>query len=86
MTGSSDFGASRPRRGRLECSWVRMKESKVLAINLTGAVTELCRHLVLSGINLELVDNEIVQAEAAEADFLIMAETDVGKRVRSNSI
>ena len=49
-----------------------MKESKVLAINLTGAITELCRHLVLSGINLELVDNEIVQAEAAEADFLIM--------------
>lgn len=60
-----------------------MKESKVLAINLTGAITELCRHLVLSGINLELVDNEVVQAESAEADFLIMAQTDVGKRVSS---
>jgi len=63
-----------------------MKESKVLAINLTGAITELCRHLVLSGINLALVDNEVVQAESAEADFLIMAQTDVGKRVSSKLI
>ena len=32
----------------------RMKESKVLVVNLTGCVTELCRHLILSGMNIEL--------------------------------
>jgi len=58
-----------------------MKESRVLAINLTGPVTELCRHLVLSGINLELIDNETVQAEAAEADFLLRTDFDIGKLV-----
>ena len=34
----------------------RMKESKVLMVNLTPTCTELARHLVLSGINIKLVD------------------------------
>jgi molybdopterin/thiamine biosynthesis adenylyltransferase len=59
-----------------------MKESKVLVINLTGAVTELIRHLVLSGINLEIVnDGKVVEAHNAEEDFLIDAQTDLGKYV-----
>jgi molybdopterin/thiamine biosynthesis adenylyltransferase len=59
-----------------------MKDSKVLVINLTGAVTELIRHLVLSGINLEIVnDGKIVEAHHADEDFLIDAETDQGKYV-----
>jgi molybdopterin/thiamine biosynthesis adenylyltransferase len=33
-----------------------MKESKVLIINLSSTCNELARHLVLSGINLELLD------------------------------
>lgn len=33
-----------------------MKESKVMIINLNSVLTELARHLVLSGINLTLVD------------------------------
>ena len=37
-----------------------MKESKVLVLNLTGAATELCRHLVLSGINLELINDGVI--------------------------
>jgi molybdopterin/thiamine biosynthesis adenylyltransferase len=60
----------------------RMKESKVLVINLTGSVTELIRHLVLSGINLEIVnDGKVVEAHNAEEDFLIDAQTDLGKYV-----
>ena len=59
-----------------------MKESKVLVINLTGAVTELSRHLVLSGINLEIVnDGKVVEAHHADEDFLIDAQTDQGKFV-----
>ena len=59
-----------------------MKESKVLVINLTGAVNELIRHLVLSGINLEIVnDGKVVEAHHAEEDFLIDAQTDLGKHV-----
>ena len=60
-----------------------MKESKVLVINLTGAVTELIRHLVLSGINLEIVnDGKVVEAQQAEEEFLIDAQTDLGKYVK----
>jgi hypothetical protein len=59
-----------------------MKESKVLVINLTAAATELCRHLVLSGINLELVnDGAIVEPHHAQEDFLIEAATDCGLQV-----
>jgi len=58
-----------------------MKESKVLVVNLIGAVTELCRHLVLSGINLEIVsETKIVDSTHAESDFLFNSSTDCGKR------
>jgi hypothetical protein len=59
-----------------------MKESKVLVHNFVCSVTELCRHLVLSGINLELVKDEtIVEPSHAEEDFLFDASTDCGKMV-----
>ena len=59
-----------------------MKESKVLVVNLTGAVTELIRHLVLSGINLEIVnDGKLVEPHHAQEEFLIDALTDCGKYV-----
>jgi hypothetical protein len=59
-----------------------MKESKVLVVNLTGAVTELIRHLVLSGINLEIVnDGKLVEPQHAQEEFLIDALTDCGKYV-----
>jgi len=61
-----------------------MKESKVLVINLTGAVTELIRHLVLSGINLEIVnDGKVVEAHHPLEDFLIDMQTDQGNYVIS---
>ena len=59
-----------------------MKESKVLVVNLTGAVTELIRHLVLSGINLEIVnDGKLVEPHHAQEEFLIDALIDCGKYV-----
>ena len=59
-----------------------MKESKVLVVNLTGAVSELIRHLVLSGINLEIVnDGKLVESHHAQEEFLIDALTDCGKYV-----
>lgn len=48
-----------------------MKESRVLVLNLTNAVTELCRHLVLSGINMELVNDSILlEPYHSQTDFL----------------
>lgn len=33
-----------------------MKESKVLVVNMNSLCTEVARHLVLSGINIEILD------------------------------
>ncbi|CDW91106.1 family protein [Stylonychia lemnae] len=57
-----------------------MKESLVLAINMTTVVTELSRHLALSGINLHLVDieNVMIDSSHSESDFLF-APNDIGK-------
>ena len=64
-----------------------MKESKVLVVNLTGAITELIRHLVLSGINLEIVnDGKVVEAHHSDQEFLIDAQTDCGQFVTLYSI
>ncbi len=50
---------------------VRMKESKVLVVNLTPTSTELARHLVLSGINIKLIDQDIrISLEDTQSDFL----------------
>ena len=59
-----------------------MKESRVLVLNMTGAITELCRHLVLSGINLELADDKVlVESSMAQSEFLINPDEDGGKPV-----
>ncbi len=60
-----------------------MKESRVLIINLNNACTELARHLVLSGINLNLVDASadlLVEAHHVESDFLF-SQSDIGHQV-----
>jgi ubiquitin-like 1-activating enzyme E1 A len=58
----------------------RMKESKVLLLNLSSPITELSRHLALSGINLHLVDyeNQHVEEHSISGDFLF-SEQDKGK-------
>ena len=62
-----------------------MKESRVLVLNMTGSITELCRHLVLSGINLELADDKVsVESSLSSTDFLINPKEDVGKFVSIN--
>jgi len=58
-----------------------MKEAVVCLVNLTPAVNELARHLVLSGINVKLVESATdptVSQEDVEGDFLYSAE-DIGK-------
>lgn len=59
-----------------------MKESKVLIVNLTSVCTELARHLVLSGISLELLDvpERQVEEHDIESDFLFAA-ADLGLKV-----
>ena len=59
-----------------------MKESKVLVINLKSCCNELARHLVLSGINIELLDCSDLQVQEhdIENDFLF-TQADIGKLV-----
>ena len=59
-----------------------MKESKVMVVNLSNVCTELCRHLVLSGINLELVDDSdtLLEEHHVQSDFLFTSD-DIGKLV-----
>ena len=87
MIGSSDSGESRHKRGIPPDLYpltpiIRMKDSRVLVLNMTGAITELCRHLVLSGINLELADDKVlVESSMAQSEFLINPDEDAGKPV-----
>ena len=50
----------------------RMKNSLVLIVNLTPTCTELARHLVLSGINIRLIDEarKMIDSSDIESDFL----------------
>ena len=57
-----------------------MKNSLVLLVNLTPTCTELARHLVLSGINIWLLDGSaegtsahMINEEDTESDFLFGA-------------
>ena len=49
-----------------------MKESLVVLINMSSVITELARHLTLSGINLHLIDksNQLVEEHDTHTDFL----------------
>lgn len=48
-----------------------MKESVVLILTLTPTCTELARHLVLSGINLLILQDESkVSEDDIQSDFL----------------
>jgi len=46
-----------------------MKESKVLLIGFSNAVTELARHLVLSGININMVSVDKLNLEVSDIDY-----------------
>ena len=60
----------------------RMKNSLALVINLTPTCTELARHLVLSGINIQLIDDckKVIDQDDIESDFLFSAG-DLGRKV-----
>ena len=58
-----------------------MKESKILILGLTNCCTELSRHLILSGINLDLFSlqkGQLVSDDDYQDEFLVSQE-DVGK-------
>ena len=59
-----------------------MKNSLALVINLTPTCTELARHLVLSGINIHLIDDsqKMIDEDDIESDFLFSAG-DLGRKV-----
>ena len=61
---------------------LRMKNSLALVINLTPTCTELARHLVLSGINIHIIDDgqKVIDQDDIESDFLFSA-ADLGRRV-----
>ena len=59
-----------------------MKESVVLILTLTPTCTELARHLVLSGINLLILQDESkVSEDDIQSDFLFGPQ-DIGLSVR----
>ena len=60
----------------------RMKNSKVLIVGLRGLHTEVCKNIVLSGINTAyILDPAPVQVQDLSACFFLTLE-DVGSNVR----
>ena len=58
-----------------------MKQSVVLLMDVRPTCTELARHLVLSGINLLIMNsNELVTVDDTQSDFLFAAQ-DIGHKV-----
>ena len=59
----------------------RMKNSKVLLVGLRGLHTEVCKNIVLSGINtVYILDSGSVTVESLSACFFL-TEDDIGKNV-----
>ena len=58
-----------------------MKESKILILGLNNCCTELARHLVLSGINLDLysLQKDALVSEDDYQDEFLVSKGDVGK-------
>jgi len=63
----------------------RLQNSKILVCGLYGCQIESLKNLVLTGVNADIYDNEIVCADDLSYNFFLIAE-DVGKRVSSCSI
>jgi len=54
--------------------------SKVFVWPITGTISELCKDLVLSGINLNISDDSLISFYDIEANVLF-AFKDLGKKV-----
>lgn len=66
-----------------------MKESHVLVIGLSNCCTELARHLILSGINLQLLalkstgeasEQQLKVQEDDHIDDFLLQQEDAGKK------
>lgn len=54
--------------------------ANVLLVGLTNPVTEMARHLVLSGVNIQLVQTEKGEvAEGENQDEFLLEPSDLGK-------
>lgn len=62
----------------------RLKESNVLIIGLSAVQAEVAKNLVLSGISVTLLDDELVTAEDLGANFFLREEH-IGKPVRARA-
>jgi len=57
-----------------------MKNSRVLIIGISNCTTEMARHLVLSGINIELIQlNTDTVSEQDYANDFLFEPSDAGK-------
>lgn len=74
--------AIRSKRGteKLYNSWIRLLNSKVLLVHLTGCNTELAKNLILAGVNITVSDEALVSEEDAESNF-IFGEMHIGQNV-----
>ena len=62
--------------------YLRMLESKVLMVGMSGIAVEICKNVALAGINLCIADDgEMVTADLS-SNFLVDASA-LGKKVRA---
>lgn len=55
----------------------RMKQAKVLLINMAATNVEVCKNLVLAGVSVSIVDTSLVSVEDVGANFFVSA-SDIG--------
>lgn len=58
-----------------------MRSANILIAGMKGTNAEVCKNLVLAGVNVTLQDSEVVDIKDLAAQFFIK-EDDVGKNVR----
>lgn len=58
----------------------RIREAKVLVSGLSGVGVELCKNLILAGINLTIHDTREARIEDLGANFYL-SEEDIGRNV-----
>lgn len=56
----------------------RMRESKILIVGMTALAAELCKNIVLAGLNVVILDDHVVQRPDVEA-HLFLRMIDIGK-------
>ncbi|CDU17834.1 SUMO-activating enzyme subunit 1, putative [Plasmodium yoelii] len=58
----------------------RMLKSNVLIVGLSGINIEICKNLILSGINITIIDDNVINDEMIESIFFL-SEEDINKHL-----